>query len=365
MPRVETDIANNFRTKTATNPQCEEALRWHGWGTALKPAWEPIVLAMKPTEGTLADNAIRHGVAGLNIDGCRMVAEKDYKDGGPRFTQGAMPQMGGHQTRPWVQKRLGEGRPVKVTRAHDLGRWPANLLLDEGAAAMLDEQSGHLKGIGLTGKCGGGQACTGNPVVFAGSYHPKSRWDSIVDNEGGGASRFFYTAKASTDEREAALRGHLACIGCGRRSSNRHVLRLSGGRRQTFPLDESPIAEREITEAWATWKAKGCKGPPPKWAVVTCRRNGHPTVKPLSLMRWLCRLVTSPGGTILDPFAGSGTTGVAAIQEGFRFIGIDKDPASLAIARWRLRHAQARTSGRKRMAAPAPRRAQLEKLAGG
>lgn len=188
-----------------------------GLGTALKPAWEPIILARKPLVGTVAANVQAHGTGALNVDGCRI-------EGGD----------------PANLKRLGRSygdvasetfRQVKhaVVGGSVLGRWPANLCLDEYAAAMLDEQS-----------------------------------------DSGGKSRFFYIAKASASERHYA------------------------------------------------------------------GKNTHPTVKPVDLMAWLCRLVTPPGGLILDPFMGSGSTGIAALAEGFRFVGIEIDAEYVAIAQQRI-----------------------------
>lgn len=202
-------------------PITEEARQWQGWGTALKPAWEPIILARKPLVGTVAANVQRHGTGALNIDGCRIGTESTL---GPRSRNSfGLINDDGWQPKPGVDGSAS-------------GRWPANVVLDEDAAAMLDEQSGSSR-----------------------------------------ASRFFYNAKASRSEREA----------------------MEGG-----------------------------------------PRNHHPTVKPLDLMRWLVRLVTPPNGLILDPFCGSGTTGCAALAEGFRFLGIDREAEYVAIAEARLNATQ-------------------------
>jgi len=192
-----------------TAPATDDARRWSGWGTALKPAWEPAVIARKRFRGTVAENVLRHGTGAINVDGCR---------------------VSGPMTGSWGGKQLssiGFGGTVPSsyqTKAHDAGRWPANLAHD-GSPDVLD-------------------------------LFPRD------------AARFFYSAKASKADRGAC--------------------------------------------------------------------NTHPTVKPSELMAYVCRLVTPPGGLILDPFMGSGSTGIGALREGFRFAGIELDASYLEIARARL-----------------------------
>ena len=175
-----------------TAPASAAARQWNGWGTALKPAWEPIILAMKALDGTFAANAQRHGAAGLNVDGGRIGTERTTTRRTGSMGRGI---YGG-------DARMGE-------IVNPAGRWPANVALDEDAAAMLDEQSGHLPGIGLTGKNGGGKGCTTkSPEIYSAGWPKKSRWDSIMDNAGGGASRFFYTAKACRSDRGGRFNKH-------------------------------------------------------------------------------------------------------------------------------------------------------------
>ncbi len=236
------------RRVNLTAPSTEAAKRWNGWGTALKPAWEPIILAMRPLDGTFADNANRHGVAGLAIDAGRI-----GDAGGTR-------SVGGPNHRNEV---YGAGMGGLAIRHEDgLGRWPANVLLDQQAADLLDQQAGDLQsgtraagvrtGLGYHGADG-----DGGPAIVGSS---------------GGASRFFYVAKAARSER-----------GIG---------------------------------------------------------NDHPTVKPVDLMRYLCRLTRTPsGGVVLDPFCGSGSTGVGAMLDGRDFIGVELDPHNAEIARHRIAEA--------------------------
>ena len=221
-------------------------------GTAIKPAHEPIVVARKPLVGTVAANVVEHGTGALNIDGCR-IGTTDRFGGGARGASGfASGYSGGDGWQP--------GSPA--------GRWPANVVLDETCADLLDEQSGTLTTGAMTGnrnapKFGGAAASTYSGGTFTGEEKPRPA-------DSGGASRFFYCAKAPTRERP--------------------------------------------------------------------RHDGtaHPTVKPLTLMRWLVRLVTPPDGTVLDPFTGSGTTLEAALLEGFHAIGIEANPDYLPLIRQRL-----------------------------
>jgi site-specific DNA-methyltransferase (adenine-specific) len=241
-------------------------------GTALKPAWEPVILARKPLSGTVAANHAEHGTGALNIDGCRIEGAKRN----PGFVNG----------------RPGSPTFGQISKGDDgicdtLGRWPANVVLDEAAAALLDAQSGEREGPGGPATKGSATAWPGGAVQ--GRIYPK---------ETGGASRFFYTAKASRSERNAGVE-HLP---------------------EKKPHGPSGDGR--------TWDIPGSKS--------TARANHHPTVKPLDLMQWLCRLVTPKGGLILDPFCGSGSTGRAAIAEGFSFLGIELSEEYAEIARARI-----------------------------
>lgn len=255
-----------------------------GRGTALKPGHEPIVLARKPLEGTVAANVAKWGTGALNIDGCRIAGDV------PVFAR-----RGDLMTNVYGSG-LGGGNRTGETRE---GRWPANVLLDEGAAAELDVQSGTLtsgtRAAGVRKGIGFGSSATGDGGP------------AIVGSEGG-ASRFFYVAKPARAERDA---------GCA------HLPAKSGGE-ATDREDDSAGTQNPRAGAGRTGGA----------------RNFHPTVKPVELMRYLVRLVTPPGGLVLDPFAGSGTTGVACIHEGFGFLGIEREEEYLEIARARLKRAE-------------------------
>jgi DNA modification methylase len=258
-----------------TTPATDAAKQWQGWGTALKPAWEPIILARKPLGGTVAANVQAHGTGALNIDGCRIGTESTLGPRG-RGSFGLINDDG------WTPKPSVNGS--------ESGRWPANVVLDEDAAAMLDAQSGEVKSPGSNSSTHAGFQGGGRGVPLHEGY-----------GDNGGASRFFYTSKASRAERNAGL-DELAA----RRSDYR-------------PNDD---AESDTIRE----RLHGSRA----------ARNHHPTVKPLDLMQWLCRLVTPKGGLVLDPFCGSGTTGRAAVAEGFAFLGIDLDPEYAAIAQARI-----------------------------
>lgn len=219
-----------------------------GIGTALKPANEPIVLARKPLEGTVAKNIAKWGVGGLNIDESRV------------------------ETKP----------------ANPIGRWPANVLFDEAAAEQLDMQSGVLHSRGNI-----------NPTTRGGGMYGHKAFDGTIGfndhAKDQGASRFFYCAKSSKSERNAGLEFNNVSL-------TKHDAR---------PQD------------WenADWKSRG--------------GNHHPTVKPIKLMQYLIKLITPPGGIVLDPFMGSGSTGVACKQLGYEFVGIEMNEEYVEIAKRR------------------------------
>jgi hypothetical protein len=235
----------------ATAPATPAAEQWQGWGTALKPAHEPIVVARKPLIGTVAENVLTHGTGALNIDGCRIAASDQA------VLDAAVARMAGNE----VKGDLNFAGKASIKPNSAQGRWPANVILDESQAAELDKQSGVSVSTPFaagTNKSGG----------ILGSTTGKR--EPMGHNDTGGASRFFYVAKAGKKERPNV--------------------------------------------------------------------NGvaHPTVKPMALMRYLVRLVTPPGGTVLEPFAGSGTTIEACVIEGFNCIAIEREADYLPLIEARL-----------------------------
>lgn len=213
-----------------------DAQAWDGWGTALKPAHEPIALGRKPFRGTVANNCLVHGTGGLNIDGCRVGDEV------LPVARAGQSQLG------TFERTLRPGTGVTPERE---GRWPANVLTD-GSLEVLE------------------------------AFPPSAR-DAI---------RFFYSPKADRREREFGLDDVTPTQMAPRTAHDRDRDRLN--------------------------------------------RNIHPTVKPIDLMAWLCRLTTPAGGTVLEPFLGSGSTGIAAVRHGFRIVGIEQSPEYFEIAHRRI-----------------------------
>lgn len=237
-----------------TAPATEEAKKWDGWGSALKPANEPIVLARKPLEKglSIAENVLKWGTGGINIDGCRIEGKKEWGSGHINFAQK-------HAER----NSKAEFESFDRSQRENEGRFPANIILDEDAAEILDEQSGISKSIGGA-----------NDIIVEGKFGQVNNIPQTHFNydDKGGASRFFYVAKASKSERNKGLDNI----------------------------------------------------------------NFHPTVKPVKLMQYLVRLVTPPNGIVLDTFCGSGTTGVACKIEGFEFVGMEQDSEYSKIAEARI-----------------------------
>lgn len=266
-------------------------IAWHGWGTALKPAQEPIVLARKPLIGTVAANIMQHGTGGLNVDGCKIGRAADDISG--------CSQSGSKESENGSMSGKNYAREPKADAA---GRWPANVLMDEDAAAMLDEQSGISTSPTTTTRGAGHGAAYNMPAQGVIACH----------GDTGGASRFFYVAKASKAEREAGLD---------------HLPIRTGG----------DLTDRKDGSA-------GSNSPRAGAGRGGARRNHHPTVKPIELMRYLIRMITPPGGMVLDPFAGSGSTLCAAVLEGVSSVGIELTPEYLPIIEGRIAHYKTRAS---------------------
>jgi len=258
----------------------DEAKKWEGWGSALKPAYEPVIMARKKLDGTLANNTLDHGCGGLNIDACRVgLDEMSITRSNGKLVSDNSSMSGGNYGR--------------FKAGHAEGRWPANVMHD-----------GSNEVLGLLPETG----------------------------KEGSTARFFYSAKATKFEREFGLSGFSISLAGG----------MSGHR-------------------------DGSLGS------TTKRANIHPTVKPIALMAYLIRLITPPGGTVLDPFMGSGTTGMAAVLEGRKFIGIERDPAYFDIACARIEAAIGQSDALREKILPkpdAPRRkvkkatkAEIEKIA--
>jgi site-specific DNA-methyltransferase (adenine-specific) len=282
----------------STAPATPEAQQWSGWGTALKPALEPITVARKPLVGTVAANVLEHGTGALNVDGCRVGT-----DGGT--AKGSKPQ--------------GDGRGIYGAGLHgaceitqlNAGRWPANLIHDgsDEVVACFPANAGAsapVKGTEVSRASVG--RVTGERDRVPGAFHADS----------GSAARFFYCAKASKADRDEGCEG----------------LELRDRADQSAWVRKCNVCGDTFCDPQTS--RPHCGHDDFSFVSPSPRRNHHPTVKPTDLMRYLCRLVTPPGGVVLDPFTGSGSTGKAAVLEGFRFIGIERDPQYIEIARARV-----------------------------
>lgn len=263
----------------ATAPATDAARQWSGWGTALKPSYEPVILARKPLIGTVAANVLAHGTGGINVDGCRVGTESTLtvRNG----------NSGSHG-------RYGKDDRV-FTRENPPGRWPANLIHDgsEEVLGLFPEQQS------------GANPSRRGSQKFRNSFGEFQGNEECVSHRGadsGSAARFFYCAKASKADRDEG------CEGLAEREAADFDHRPSGDFAERMNRDRPEVK----------------------------RRNHHPTVKPTALMRYLCRLVTPPGGVVLDPFTGSGSTGKAAVCEGFEFVGIEREAEYVEIARARI-----------------------------
>jgi len=270
-----------------TAPATPEAQQWDGWGTALKPAMEPITVARKPLIGTVAENVLRYGTGAINVDGCRV----------GEFCNTTLSGM-----QRWNDYRHGHEKYlteqiVKIAN----GRFPANFIHD-----------GSEEVVGLFPVTKPSKATQrGSVKIFE---QGEGQWigESTQrghDDSGGSAARFFYCAKASKADRDE---------GC-EEMEERKAGMSNGAQLHGEGYD---------------------KGQDIGLNRVISRRNHHPTVKPTDLMRYLCRLVTPTSGTVLDPFMGSGSTGKAAVMEGFNFIGIESEAEYIKIAEARIGHAE-------------------------
>ncbi len=269
---------------TVTVAATDAAREWSGWGTALKPAHEPICVARKPLAAkTVAKNVLAHGTGAINIDGCRVpVADAAYA----RNCSGDRGHAGTRGTDEEGATNLHAGGGSAAS-----GRWPANVIHDGSAVvvALFPAEAGAQAPVHQRN----GDKFRNAFGAFAGNI---DEGGSTFQGDSGSAARFFYCPKASRADRNSGL----------------------GGSPAAAVATNATMRERED----ADWQARN--------------GNHHPTVKPTDLMAYLCRLVTPPGGVVLDPFMGSGSTGKACVREGFKFIGIDLDSEYVRIARARI-----------------------------
>jgi site-specific DNA-methyltransferase (adenine-specific) len=284
---------------------------YEGWGTALKPAHEPIVMARKPlSEKTVVDNVLEWGTGGINIDESR-ITYKDLDDRKSVDRSDRKVSMG-WRTDDYVNGVGEHTLPPEQAKGNDEGRFPANIILSEEAAENLDQHTGISKsGIRKPTK-----RKEYNQVV----YGKRGDVDTIRGfNDKGGASRYFYVVKPSKKEKDFGMGG---VVGEKFRNGNYGNTRLCDTCGKT---DNGTNNHIQCQGNFSYVEEK-----------VDKRKNNHPTVKPIKLMEYLIKLVTPVGGTTLDPFMGSGTTGIAALTNGFNFVGIEMGEDYMDIAQQRI-----------------------------
>jgi site-specific DNA-methyltransferase (adenine-specific) len=272
-----------------------EAKQWSGWGTGIKPAVEDWWLLRKPlSESTVAENVQKYGCGAINIDACRVAANGDHLGGGGC---GSVSSEG--WDRPWKHDdehvaAHKEKCAANAQKAETLGRWPANLIHDgsDEVVSLFPSTTQSSARLNVFGKL-----YPNNRTVYQ-TQEPRPHCS--LHDDSGSAARFFYCAKSSKRDRDEGCEG--------------------------------------LDATFAPTMGNGIGGKEHDPQTATPKRNVHPCVKHTQLMRYLCRLITPPDGLILDPFMGSGSTGKAAILEGFRFVGIDKEPEYVEIAKARIKN---------------------------
>ena len=309
------DLDGHMRT-TKVDYQTEEGKYWDGWGTCLKPAYEPIIVARKPCEGSCVDNVLKYGVGGLNIDECRIdfISDEDYK-----ITKNKN-QHADFGTPPMTNNVVyGDYSMVSPKNYSSTGRFPANVILTYDDTDK-DEVCGGMPDTVSTG--GSGVASKNNSfknIYNGGWLHDTDCVHLGGLGDSGSAARYFYCAKASKKDRDDGLENF----------EIKNTGELQGGR-------------QEGSAGSIMQNADGGTRVNPYAGTGAPKKNTHPTVKPTELMQYLVRLVTPRGGTVLDPFNGSGSTGKATLWENkergaeYKYIGIELTEEYLPITKARL-----------------------------
>ena len=400
-----------------TTPATPEAQQWDGWGTALKPAWEPIIVARKPVEGTVAENVLKYGTGAINVDECRVETAENL-NGGAYAKQGQRGGLSGDERDGAAAGMFQAGKTAEKEYEQPKGRFPANLTHDGS------DQVTRLFPVTKSARAGftprkGGNVYGGNSLLSSSTIYQ----GGMEYGDSGSAARFFYQAKVSKRDRNEGLDKvvlidieSLTCeenttnseklarllvateplpprvtaeYGTGNKSVTEWSITLFGkalteqcptANKSTTSTGISSTIESRILNSLTRYitsasipgvsletenggsraasaensntltitisekmalalGVKSAKNGTRLRISASEGRNVHSTVKPTDLMRYLVRLVTPHGGTVLDPFMGSGSTGKAAMLEGFRFIGIDLSDEYVAISEARIKYA--------------------------
>ena len=266
---------------------------WEGWGTALKPAHEPLVLARKPlSEKSIVDNVLKHRTGGINIDECRVEGNTENVE------RKKVVRKSRDENGVWTNNNSGmKAEGSEYADADPRGRFPSNVMHD--GSDVVKDIFPNTKGFVSNGDAKVGETSKG-------AIPPLRRGNATSYGDDGSASRYFYCAKTSKAERNQGL-------------DNFPIKQTQGG--------GGGIGNYKDDVNSASGKFGSEKAP---------SKNTHPTVKPIKLMKYLCRLITPKGGTVLDPFMGSGSTGMAAKEENFEFVGIEKEEQYFNIASARI-----------------------------
>lgn len=322
----------NRGVRIVDEPLTPDAEQWQGWNVALKPAYEPILLARKPlSEANVAANVLRHGTGGINVDACRVAPTGESLGGGriSTTTEG--------WDRPWkhdetAREKCQRRGDAAVAKAEHLGRWPTNFLLVHSPWCVRDgerrvDKSGHYpKARGAGGIGNAGHSGQSDLVERSLNGETVAAWNCTPDcavrmlDQQGGDERGAFAPVRGTEPSKPGYHG-------GFSRGGGVFYADSGGASRFFPqfayepADFAPF----LYSAKASRRERG-------------EGNTHATVKPVAVIRWLMRLVTPKGGVVLDPFVGSGTGAIAADREGFDFVGVEEDAEHVAIAK--ARHQQ-------------------------
>jgi len=317
----------NYERTPKGEPIAAAAVQWSGHGTALKPAWEPIIVARKPLDGTVAENVQRWGCGGLAIDACRIgyADESDKAAAAAAAQRACQDQNRSLRTRSNFAEGAGAATVGPFLEKQALGRWPANVILDEEAGAALDAQSGNrpVSGSAMVGKP------TKRSVGYGGSSG--SAVSACLPNDSGGASRFFMSCDFSPNEVSGSR--FMYCPKASRTERD-------AGLEEFEARSRAEATRRKEGSAGSKNAAAGAGG-------ENCR-NIHPTVKPIALARYLARLILPPipDARMLTPFSGSGSEVIGALQAGWSHVdGIDSWDVAVRISRARIAHWSEKLSG--------------------
>jgi len=324
----------NVRKAIADSRSIFEAPKWEGWNTALAPSWEPILVFRKPLEGRVCDNVMKHGTGALNVDVCRVAVQKGDGWDVPQSALGVNP--GGN-----LGFKTGEGRSGERATPHAGGRWPPNMTLQHAPGCRklgvkrVRNKSGDVKaGVGQQYKGWGSVTTAAKDKPAHKDADGKEAVEDWACVEGCPARAL----ATQSGQRPSTLTGRADPSKAYENPGDNHGESWFGGGNSRVYADAGTATRFFPQFEAANPPFLYCPKESPRGRTLDGRLdNPHPTVKPLRLFRWLVRMVTPPGGIVLDPYIGSGTTAHAALAEGMRFVGIERDASHHETATARVR----------------------------